>query len=72
MDFNGLGFSFSFGRWYCLHVEFYSLNGTSSGVSCAKLSVLLMSGGLLQLELCEPSFPGTKSSVDTDFFLHQG
>ena len=29
MDFDGLGLCFSFGRWCCLHAEFYSLNGTS-------------------------------------------
>ena len=29
MDFDGLGLCFSFDRWCCLQVEFYSQNGTS-------------------------------------------
>ena len=43
MDFDGLGLCFSFGRWCCLQVEFYSQNGTS-----IMELVVLRSGGLFR------------------------
>lgn len=39
----GLGLCFHFGRWYCLHAEFYGINGT-----LIIDSVVLKSGGLLR------------------------
>lgn len=46
---------FCYGRRYCLCAEVFGL----SGVSIRKSGVL-RSGRLLQVELCETSFPGTR------------
>lgn len=50
-----LGLCFHFGRWYCLHAEFYGMNGTP-----ILDSVVLKSGGLLRSEA------GHVSSIETD------
>lgn len=50
-----LGLCFHFGRWYCLHAEFYGINGTS-----VIDSVVPKSGGLLRPEA------GHVSSTETD------
>ena len=49
MDFDELGLCFSFGRWCCLHAEFYSLNGTST-----MESVVLRSRGSVTLPVMCP------------------
>lgn len=41
MNFDGSGLRFSFGRWCCTQVEFYTLNGTS-----IMKSVVVRNGGL--------------------------
>jgi hypothetical protein len=43
MDFDGLCFCFSFGRWCCLYAGLYSLSG-----SFTMESVVLRSGDLLR------------------------
>lgn len=49
MEFDGLGPGSSFGRWRCLHTEFYSMNGTFIMESVVLRSgILLRSGALLQ------------------------
>ena len=47
MDFDGLGFCYSFGRWRCLHAEFYSLNSIFVQESAMLRSQSLLRSGAL-------------------------